>query len=112
MMLDPWVVIAVIFAAYRVTFFVVLEDGPAGVMRAVRRKLGAYNYGSQRGPDGMPQAVTEIGRAVTCPVCVSPFAVAGCLAVAVLGGPVGQWVVLGLAAAGGVLALIRWRAWR
>lgn len=56
--LQPWALLLATFAAYRVSYLVVRDEGPFGVFASVRGRIDA----NQR---------TWIGRGLNCLVCVS-----------------------------------------
>ena len=103
---------AVILATIRLTWALMFDDGPDCVLRWLRTRMGAYDYGSEVGPDGRPQATTTLGRFLNCPYCVS--AVVAILAVPLVLWPsiLGDILLTWLGVAGGAMLLIRWRPWR
>lgn len=89
-----------IFALYRLASLVSSDEGPyvgwpkseqqTGIFKAIRGKLGAYEYG----PNGLP--LTNLGRGVACPLCTSAYI--GLFIVILIVKPtrIGNWVLLWL----------------
>jgi len=113
MNVPEWILwLAAALATVRASWFVVVEDGPWGIMQRLRVAAGCYEYRDQRGPDGMPVAKTEIGRALTCPFCVSPwFALLFSLCV-LSSMTVAHVLVLVAGVSGAAWYFIRWRTWK
>lgn len=59
-----------IFAAFRLARLIALEEGPGGILEALRVKAGAADYGA----DGLP--TSNLARGITCPHCVGVYAAA------------------------------------
>lgn len=87
-----------VLTCYRLTQFIVYDEGPWRIGDRIRDRAGGYD----RKPDG--QARTALGRMVNCPYCVGVYAAllcAGLLAATYIPGPVG-YVGLALLAIGGI----------
>lgn len=59
-----------VFAVFRLARLIASEEGPAGILEALRVKAGAADYGA----DGLP--TTNLARGITCPYCVGVYAAA------------------------------------
>lgn len=103
-----------VLAALRLTWALVVEDGPGDIFVNWRDRMGVYEYGEEQMPDGTPIPDATQGQWWACKYCVSLWPVS--LAVVVLlAWP--RWIVTDLilawwGVAGAVLAFIRWRPWR
>ena len=85
----------VALATYRLTRFVVVDDGPWDCFLRLRVWAGCYDYGA----DG--RALTGLGRALNCPHCASVYLVI----FPSLLGMYSPWLLLWLAALGVVSLL-------
>ncbi len=101
-------------AAIRLTWALVVDDGPWDIFVLWRDRMGVTDYGAEMYPDSTPMPETSRGQWWACKYCVSLWPVS--LAVVVLlAWP--AWVVTDLllawwGVAGAVLLAIRWRPWR
>lgn len=112
-MIPAWVVwIAAVFAVYRMTWSITLEEGPGRFFLFVRTLLGAYDYGDRRGPDGNPIAKSAAGRMIVCPGCVSQYCAVVVLAMVLSGSIWLHGVLVWLGVSGVFLYLVRMRPWR
>lgn len=90
---DWFLLILAILACYRLSRLIALDEGPGSLLLNIRAAVGAYEYG----PNG--QAITNLGRGISCPHCVGIWTAAG-LALAIF--PLNLWLILyWLAIAGG-----------
>lgn len=56
-----------VFAVYRLSRLLTIDEGPASMFLKLRTRLGAYDY------DVRGQAETSIGRGISCPHCVGIY---------------------------------------
>lgn len=56
-----------ILATYRLASLITSEEGPFSIFDKLRSMAGAYDYG----PNG--EATTNLGRGITCPLCVGIY---------------------------------------
>ena len=102
-----------VLAAIRLTWALIVEDGPGGIFAIWRDRMGVYDYGEETYPDGTPMPETARGEWWACKYCISLWPVS--LAVILLAWPgwiVTDLILVWLGVAGGVLLAIRWRPWR
>lgn len=59
-----------VFAVFRLARLIASEEGPGGILEALRVKAGAADYGA----DGQP--TSNLARGITCPYCVGVYAAA------------------------------------
>lgn len=94
--------IAAILATYRITQFIVLDDGPFDWMITLRTKLGRYTLDEDYEPR------TALGRLLECAHCVGKWVALGVALLMVFPTAIGD-VVLFTAALAGAQSLIEER---
>lgn len=108
-----WILLlAAVFAVYRMAWSITLEDGPFSLYLLLRTVLGAYDYGERHGPDGKPMAKSAAGRAISCPGCVSQYCAVVALAMVLSGVFWLQVILVWWGVSGAFLYMVRMRPWR
>ena len=101
-----------VLATLRLTWSLMYEDGPGGLLFCLRNCLGAYDYGDQSGPDGRPEPRSASGRFFHCPYCVSLAIAPIAVLLALFPSLVGDLLLAWMGIAGASMLVVRWRPWR
>jgi len=90
-----------VLATYRLALLLAEDEGPFGIFRRVRARLGGYDYG----PDGQPD--TLWGRGSRCALCIGMYIAAMTALWIVQPRTVSEFMIAWLGIAGGQAFLHR-----
>ncbi len=91
-----WRLAMAILGTWRVTQFIVIDDGPLDIMWAIRHRLGRYDLGEGQGWE----PVSNLGRFLECAHCVGKFVALGFAALVFWPSAAGDFVLLATGLAG------------
>jgi len=99
-------------AAFRLTWELVVEDGPWDIWFRLRERLGCYDYGAEK-EYGEPVPKTKLGQWAACKYCLALFPVAPIIvSLLALSWWLTDFFIAWLGLAGAVTLMIRWRPWK
>lgn len=104
--------LAAVLATLRLTWSLMYDDGPLDVLFYIRERMGAYDYGDEKGPYGELQPKTKAGRFWHCPYCVSMMLALPAALLALFSSPAGDLILAFTGIAGAAMLAVRWRPWR
>jgi hypothetical protein len=107
-----WILAAL--AAFRLTWAMIVEDGPGDMWLNWRTRQGVYDYGEQTYPNGDPKPDSKSGEWWACKYCVSLWPISFVIMYLALfvKWPLTDALIAWLGLGGAVVMFIRWRPWR